>query len=268
MSRVHARMAISNRTPQLLRMTAFGIALGVSIGQSNGLRAQTIGSGVKFSEPSTPSMSLQVRSTSGRWAKALHQDPPTGTNSEGRPIDYSNESPLTTDNAAAEAATQSPSDKKLREPIVVPNLTIPNISVSGIGTGTTPEDAVAGRLPAPVALPYGPDRQGMWILQNKTWVAPVFCHQPLYFEDIMLERHGHERLPPLQPILSGVRFFTTIATQPYLAYLNPPFRESYNTGNYRPGSAAPGLRQRAPYDKGAMRFQLLTTGTTVLAFQP
>ena len=138
-------------------------------------------------------------------------------------------------------------------------LGIPNIPIL---MGKIPVDKAAGRLPV------GSERYGVWGLDNKTWTPPVFCHQPLYFEDTMLERHGHERLPCIQPILSGARFFYSIAFLPYQAYLQPPLQERYNTGNYRPGSAVPALRQRAPYDAGAMRFQLLTTGTAVLAVQP
>lgn len=157
---------------------------------------------------------------------------------------------------------------KNREPLVLPALPTPNTSIEGVGTGSTPEDFVSGRLPPSRWLPYGPDRYGTWALETKTWIAPVFCHQPVYFEDTMLERHGQERVPCIQPIISGAKFFTDLAILPYKSYLQRPLEERYNTGHYRPGSAAPGLRQRVPYDAGAIRLQLLTTGTAVLAGQP
>jgi len=157
---------------------------------------------------------------------------------------------------------------KNRDPIVLPSLAIPNTSIQGVGTGATPEDVVSGRLPPRIALPYGADRYGFWALESKNWTAPVFCHQPLYFEDAMLERSGQERFPTVQPIVSGARFFSSVALLPYKSYLQRPLEERYSTGYYRPGSAAPGLRQRLPYDAGAMRFQLLTTGIVVLAGQP
>lgn len=153
-------------------------------------------------------------------------------------------------------------------PIRVPQLTVPNISVSDIGTKMLPEDMVAGRLPAKIALPYGPERPNADTMTMKTWTAPVFCYQNLFFEDVMLERHGHERCWPLQPVISGARFFTSYAMMPYSAVLHPPLQDRYSTGHYRAGTAAPCLRQRVPYDKTALRMQLLTTGTTVLAFQP
>ncbi|XZE18761.1 hypothetical protein SH449x_004063 [Pirellulaceae bacterium SH449] len=149
----------------------------------------------------------------------------------------------------------------LRDPIALPPLSTPNLSIASIGTGQTPEDWVAGRLPEPQTLPFGPDRQLELFPQAKAWVAPAFCHQPLYFEDTMLERHGHEKCPKLTPMLSGARFYTTAFFSPYLAVLRPPLRDISNAGHYRPGSAAPGLRERAPYDPKAMRLQLLTLGT-------
>ena len=160
------------------------------------------------------------------------------------------------------------SDSKNREPLKLPALTVPNTSVSGAEQRETPEDFVVGRLPAVIPLPYGADRYGFWEFGNKTWVAPVYCVQPFYFEDTMLERHGHERFPKLQPFVSGARFFGDIAFLPYHAYLQRPLEERPSTGHYRAGSSAPCIRQRAPYDAGALRFQLLTTGTAVLAVQP
>ena len=171
-------------------------------------------------------------------------------------------------NAGDSSDLKDNSKAKNREPIVLPALSIPNTSIQGVGTGSTPEDFVVGRLPATIQLPYGADRYGFWALDRKTWTAPVFCLQPVYFEETMLERHGQERFPYLQPLVSGATFFSNIAFLPYHSYLQRPLEERYSTGHYRPGSPAPCLRQRAPYDAGALRFQLLTTGTTVLTAQP
>ena len=170
--------------------------------------------------------------------------------------------------SALQAQEQEPTTAKTRGPLLLPALTVPSTSVQRDGNNSVPEDLVAGRLPVAIHLPYGPDRYGFWALESKTWIAPVYCLQPLYFEDTMLERHGQERLPCLQPLLSGARFFSDIAFMPYHAYLHPPLQERASAGHYRMGSAAPCLRQRAPYDAGAIRFQLLTTGTAVLAAQP
>ena len=172
------------------------------------------------------------------------------------------------DKEAKEKEAKEKANTKDVSQLVVPKLTVPNTSIQDVGTGSTPEDKTSGRMPGAVPLPFGSNRYGYWHLDKKTWVPPVFCHQPVYFEETMLERHGHERFPCIQPLISGATFFSNIAFMPYHSYLHPPLEERYNTGNYRPGSAAPALRQRAPYDAGALRFQLLTTGTTVLAVQP
>jgi hypothetical protein len=154
-----------------------------------------------------------------------------------------------------------------KEPISLSPLVTPNLALKGI-TEQFPEDLVEGRLPPIQSLPSGPDRPYGLNLSLKTWSAPVFCHQPLYFEDAMLERHGHERFPHLTPLISGARFFTGVVTRPYMVYLHPPLEDVPNTGHFRPGSPAPAIRERAPYDKGALRFQLLTTGATLVAIQP
>ena len=163
---------------------------------------------------------------------------------------------------------ESPSIPRSKEPLRVGALSIPNTSIAGIGTGTTPEDATDGRLPDPMPLPYGPDREAGWSVKTKHWVAPVYCHQPTYYEDVMLEHHGHERCVVLQPVLSGARFYTGIFFTPYLATLRPPLQDIPSTGHYRPGSCAPALRQRAPYDPTAMKVQAAATAAGVVALQP
>lgn len=197
-------------------------------------------------------------------------DPPRDTKSrdpqilESEPM--SNPPPLETDDED-EFEVQRSAPRNM-EPLRLKPLQMPNISLQGIGTGTTPEDATAGRLPSPIPLPFGPDREGGWLMSTYTWIPPVYCHKPTYYEDVMLEHHGHERCPPLQPFLSGARFYSGLFFTPYLAYLHPPGQDISNAGHYRVGTSAPGLRQRAPYDPGAIRMQLLMTGTGVLALQP
>lgn len=205
--------------------------------------------------------------------------PPTETTADSKILANESAALTSASNASALelasidfARSTQQSTGKNRGPIVLPDLNVPNISIREIGSerakGSAPEDAVAGRLPSIIPLPYGPDRFGAWSLDYKTWTAPVFCHQPTYYEDTMLEQSGHERVPALQPILSGVRFYSTAAFMPYLSYLNPPLKYSYHGDHYRPGSCAPALRQRAPFDKGALRYQLLTTGVAVALMQP
>ncbi len=69
--------------------------------------------------------------------------------------------------------------------------------------------------------------------------ASGLCHKPLYFEDVQLERYGHEVGPVLQPVLSSAHFFANIAVLPYKAGIHPPNECQYALGYYRPGNCAP-----------------------------
>jgi hypothetical protein len=167
--------------------------------------------------------------------------------------------------------SSSPSVKSVdgnRGPIQLTPMTTPNTSLTGVGTGLRPEDATEGRLPTAQPLPTGATRDGMWSLQAKPWVPGGFCHQPLYFEDPMLERHGHEKDSHLQPFYSGLRFFGTIPIMPYLATLRHPLDEVHTLGAYRPGSCVPMLRYRPHFDSEALRNEVLSVGAVVTGVAP
>jgi hypothetical protein len=153
-----------------------------------------------------------------------------------------------------------------RGPITLAALPTPSVKLDGIGTGVRPDDVTIGRLPISQWLPTGQTREGDWSLQAKPWIPGGFCHQPLYFEDPMLERHGHERFPHLQPLVSGIRFFGTVPIMPYLATLRQPLDEVHTLGSYRPGTSAPMLRYRPHYDTTAIRNELIwAAGATAVA---
>lgn len=73
---------------------------------------------------------------------------------------------------------------------------------------------------------------------TKYWQASLLNHQPLYFEDVNLERHGYT-WGLAQPVVSGARFFATFPQLPYLFVTQPPQEIEYTLGQHRPGSAAP-----------------------------
>ena len=78
-----------------------------------------------------------------------------------------------------------------------------------------------------------------WAQTVYLWKASGLCHKPLYFEQVQLERYGHDWGPALQPIMSGAHFFGTIPILPYKMGLETPQECIYELGNYRPGSCAP-----------------------------
>ncbi|MEK6259625.1 MAG: hypothetical protein AABP62_13490 [Planctomycetota bacterium] len=99
----------------------------------------------------------------------------------------------------------------------------------------------------------------------KPWDAPNFFNYPLYFEDPALERYGHTRRPLIQPVVSIGRFSAQLVCLPYLMTLDPPCREVYSLGWYRPGECAPKLHYQVPLNAKAAAVQAATvTGLVFL----
>jgi hypothetical protein len=96
------------------------------------------------------------------------------------------------------------------------------------GSGT---DLIAGRTFVPSAM---------------QWKASGLCHKPLYFEEVQLERYGHELGPVLQPIVSTAHFFGNVAVLPYKMGIHPPGECQYALGYYRPGNCAPYMLPPVP----------------------
>ena len=97
------------------------------------------------------------------------------------------------------------------------------------------------------------------------WDAPNFFHYPLYFEDPALERYGHTHHPLVQPAASIGRFGVQLLSMPYQMTIDPPCREVYSLGWYRPGECAPKLHYQVPLDAKAAAVQAATvTGLVFL----
>lgn len=99
----------------------------------------------------------------------------------------------------------------------------------------------------------------------KPWEAPNFFHYPLYFEDPALERYGHMHSPLGQVLISVGRFSTQLVCLPYQMTIDPPCREVYSLGWYRPGECAPKLHYQVPLNAKAAAVQAATvTGLVFL----
>lgn len=96
------------------------------------------------------------------------------------------------------------------------------------GTGN---DAYAGRSFVPASV---------------QWKAPGHCHKPLYFDEVQLERYGHDAGPVVQPLISTAHFFANIAVLPYKMGIHPPHECQYSLGYIRPGNCAPYMLQPIP----------------------
>ncbi len=133
-----------------------------------------------------------------------------------------------------------------------------NISTDKIGTGVLPDDTAAKRAPPSMGLLDGQSR-GI-VSQQVNWRPANICHFPLYFEDAMLERHGHVRWGHAQPLVSGTKFLTTIPLLPYLKTMHPPCELRYSLGHFRPGSCAPALKDHLPWDQRAATVEAVSLG--------
>jgi hypothetical protein len=130
--------------------------------------------------------------------------------------------------------------------------------------GELPQDFAARKFAMQGQLyqPVGTNRP--WPLYHYTWQASAFCHGPLYFEEVNLERHGHTALCA-QPVLSAAHFFGTIPALPYLMTAQKPCECIYTAGQYRPGSCAPYRVNCPPCSfKGAVVQGLTVTGMIFL----
>lgn len=136
-----------------------------------------------------------------------------------------------------------------------------------IGNGEVPK-GFRGGAPSPmVTLPEsGADRDLAWQWTTQHWAAANTFTHPLYFEDRMLERHGHQRFPCVQPLVSGGRFAAQAFMLPYLSAINPPCECQYTLGYYRAGNCVPALKQRAPYQRKAVAAQAtaIVTGVAIV----
>lgn len=150
--------------------------------------------------------------------------------------------------------------------LLIPPLIVPTIDQSSIGNSVLPTDRGSVALGDRKPLPEGPDREGDWAASPFLWQAPNTFSHPLYFEDVMLERHGHERFGCLQPLAAGTRFFATIPMLPYLMAVREPCDCDYHLGYYQVGTCAPPLLQRPPYDRRAALIQGGFIGGMILIF--
>lgn len=75
-----------------------------------------------------------------------------------------------------------------------------------------------------------------WTASGYEWEAPKTCHNPLYFEQVWVERYGQTISPCFQPVLSAGHFYGDLMTLPVRMTLECPSSCRYGLGYYRPGS--------------------------------
>lgn len=75
------------------------------------------------------------------------------------------------------------------------------------------------------------------------WAAPDIRYQPLYFEDVALERYGQTLSPYKQSMASSIHFFKSLVTLPNQMRHDCPSSCDYPLGFCRPGNSAPCIYQ-------------------------
>ncbi len=90
------------------------------------------------------------------------------------------------------------------------------------------------------------------------WEAPEIWHNPLYFDDVLLERYGQTSSYRWQPYMSGAHFFLQFPILPYKMTVDRPFACKTNLGYYRPGSPTPCIGRRLPLQDDAALVEAAT----------
>lgn len=136
--------------------------------------------------------------------------------------------------------------------IELPPIVTATTSTEMIGNGSVPKPFLdQDTQPEMPLFESVQQRDEAWVWSVYPFAAANTFSHPLYFEDVMLERHGHERFPKLQPMISGVRFFATVPMLPYLATIRPPASCEYKMGHFRVGDCVYPYVQRPPYVRNA-----------------
>jgi hypothetical protein len=186
---------------------------------------------------------------------------------EPAPAEDSSPSDSAADDASSEGDEASGAEDAEPDAPAIP---IPPLSIQAMGFApihrmtvdiSTPETADDQTLGKPEDL-AGPTFQVHGEREEFRHMNPVglnpafflqpaeFCYQPLYFEELNLERYGTSRLPVAQPVLSGAHFFATVPAMPYLMSWKLPRRCYYDTAMYFPGREAPWQRELPPLRLG------------------
>lgn len=83
------------------------------------------------------------------------------------------------------------------------------------------------------------------------WDASNIKYNPLYFEDVQLERYGHDHHELIQPIYSLGKFSAQLIGMPYQWVLHSPDEDVYPLGHYQVGEPTPRLVHQVPLNAKA-----------------
>jgi hypothetical protein len=112
-------------------------------------------------------------------------------------------------------------------------------------TGELPPNRAETQFAALTPRTHLPGTHRPWMGTAKYWEASLLAHQPVYFEDVNLERNGYS-YGIAQPLVSAAKFYATLPALPYLMTAYPTHEAYYVLGESRPGSRAPYVHERPP----------------------
>ncbi|MBS0260410.1 MAG: hypothetical protein JSS02_00530 [Planctomycetes bacterium] len=100
------------------------------------------------------------------------------------------------------------------------------------------------------------------------WEPTNLYHNPVYFEDIGLERYGHTRHYLVQPVVSVPRFCMQFLLLPYQMSIAPVWDKQYSLGYYRPGEYVPYRYHQIPFNLKAAAVEAGFVTGGVFLFAP
>jgi hypothetical protein len=128
-----------------------------------------------------------------------------------------------------------------------------------INKPAVPESDNATSIVRMEILPDG--SHAAWQGDVYSWTSPGFFHNPLYFEQVNLERYGNGSHRLVQPWVSGIHFLGTIPIIPYRMGCEAWDERVYSLGHYRPGDKNPYEIHYSPYSwKGVAAQAAATSG--------
>ena len=100
------------------------------------------------------------------------------------------------------------------------------------------------------------------------WEPSNLYYNPLYTEDVPLERYGHTRGKLIQPFFSVPKFGLQVVGMPYQMVLSPPASCVYPLGYYRPGDCVPYMYYQIPLNLQAAAVQAGVVAGAYFLFVP
>ena len=254
----HIREKISSVSSRTLSRVLFGLFCPLTLGVVE-LDSDSILFAQSALQPPAVQLALEpqisglqprttrTRSFDSKFVSAFSQAKPTTDEPERIPKAKNG-----TDAAKGSEAAKGSDTKKRATSFLLAQRPIGQVSIDVRPKSKGTSNAVPENLAhqalgdVPVVLAARSDEMlGDTLIEKRTNSDQVFPYQPLYFEEVNLERYGRT-CGVLQPAVSGVRFFATIPSIPYAMTIQKPNQTYTFRWPYEAGWGAPKVRELQP----------------------